>query len=336
MTQQPTRSANDAAGWYRGDCHVHSVHSHGGELTAEQLAAGARAAGLDFVATTEHNNARGHAAWTELGDCGLTILFGQEVVTHTGHWLALGLEAGQVIDGDYGVRDGIIEQHLAEVHRAGGLCVAAHPYAPYPAGIFMYPYQGFDLVEVWNGSWTSDVPWQADNEAALAEWGRTLATDVDRGRWRPAVGNSDVHLAGQLGVPHTVVAAEELTAPAILAGIRAGHCWIAESAQVHLAFSATAAGRRAGIGEQLETDDAEVVARVRVRGVPGGAVTFHTERGVAHRAVLPSAAAGVGAGAGAAEIEWRTSARESGFVRIEVRYGPERRMAALSNPIILR
>lgn len=33
----------------------------------------------------------------------------------------------------------------------------------------MYPYQGFDVVEVWNGQWSSDVPWQADNEAALAE-----------------------------------------------------------------------------------------------------------------------------------------------------------------------
>ena len=30
------------AGWYRGDCHVHSVASSGGELTPEQLAADAR------------------------------------------------------------------------------------------------------------------------------------------------------------------------------------------------------------------------------------------------------------------------------------------------------
>ena len=25
--------------------------------------------------------------------------------------------------------------------------MAAHPHAPYPAGTFMYPYQGFDLAE---------------------------------------------------------------------------------------------------------------------------------------------------------------------------------------------
>ncbi|GIF34493.1 hypothetical protein Aut01nite_74790 [Actinoplanes utahensis] len=54
--------------------------------------------------------------------------------------------------------------------------MAAHPHAPYPSGQFMYPYDGIDVVEVGNGPWTSDRPWQADNEVALAEWG---------GRWAP-------------------------------------------------------------------------------------------------------------------------------------------------------
>lgn len=93
------------------------------------------------------------------------------------------------------------------VHRVGGLCVAAHPYAPYQSGTFMYPYQGFDLVEVWNGPWTSDVPWQADNEAALAWWGRGLTAGVGHKRRRPVIGNSDTHLEGQIGIPHTVVLA---------------------------------------------------------------------------------------------------------------------------------
>ncbi len=59
----------------------------------------------------------------------------------------------------------------------------------------MYPFQGFDVVEVWNGLWTLDRPWNADNEAAVAEWGRSLAADIHSGRWRPAIGNSDAHLA---------------------------------------------------------------------------------------------------------------------------------------------
>ena len=314
---------------------MHSVLSHGGELTPERLAADARAAGLDFLATTEHNTAAGHAAWAELGggngdsdtdDSGLLVLFGQEVVTGTGHWLALGLEPGQLIDGGYGVRDAVVDRQLAAVHRVGGLCVAAHPHAPYPSGTFMYPYEGFDVVEVWNGPWSSDLPWQADNEAALAEWGRNLAADVHQGRWRPAIGNSDTHLAGQMGVAHTVVAAAELTAASILDGIRAGRSWIAGSAQVWLDFSAAAGPRRAGIGERLETAGGPAVIHAGVHGVPGGTISFHTERGVAHRATLPSGGSDV--------VQWQTGAAESGFVRVEVRH-TDRQMAALSNPITL-
>jgi hypothetical protein len=51
-----------------------------------------------------------------------------------------------------------------------------------------------------------------------------------------------------------------------------------------------------------------------------------TRPGAVHRASLP--------GSGSAAVEWRTSAEESQFVRIEVRH-PEGGMAALSNPILL-
>jgi hypothetical protein len=60
----PMRVAGRGRGWYRGDCHVHSVYSNGGELTPEQLAAGALEVGLDFNATTEHNTSDAHGVWT--------------------------------------------------------------------------------------------------------------------------------------------------------------------------------------------------------------------------------------------------------------------------------
>ena len=284
---------------------------------------GARGAGLDFLAITEHNSAETHDVW---GQHDLLVVLGQEVVTRTGHWLALGIAAGQVVDWRYSLRDDVIDRHLDEVRRAGGLCIAAHPHAPYPSGTFMYPYQGFDVVEVWNGPWRSDVPWQADNEAALAEWGRGLAADVHRGVWRPAMGNSDTHLADQIGVPHTVVLAEELSAAGVLAGIRAGRSWIAESAAVELSFTVSARNRIAGIGERLETGDEPAVANAVVRGVPSGTVGFHTERGQAHRASLPDSGSGA--------VEWSVSAANSAFVRVEVRH-PDGRMAALGNPVIL-
>jgi NADPH2:quinone reductase len=63
-----------------------------------------------------------------------------------------------------------------------------------------------------------------------------------------------------------------------------------------------------------------------VRGVRSGAVSFHTDRGTVHRASLPSSGSGT--------LEWRTSAEESQFVRVEVRHTGGS-MAALSNPILL-
>nr|WP_243740635.1 CehA/McbA family metallohydrolase [Streptomyces sp. 8K308] len=318
--------AGRGRGWYRGDCHVHSACSVGGELTPEELAAGADEAGLDFLATTEHGSAATHGVWGRYAGDDLLVVLGEEVTTRTGHWLALGLRPGQVIDWRYGVRDAVVDRHLERVRQVGGVCVAAHPYAPYVSGTFMYPYHGFDVVEVWNGPWSSDLPWNADNEAALAEWGRGLAADVHRGRWRPAMGNSDTHLKGQLGTPHTVVLADELSTDAILAGIRAGRSWIAESAAVEFTFTVLAGDHVAGIGERLETGGGPALVRADVRGVPSGTVSFHTEVGKAHHESLPDTGTGA--------VEWRTSAREAGLVRVEVRH-PHGHMAALSNPIIL-
>lgn len=322
----PRQVAGRGWGWYRGDCHVHSQLSHGGELTPSQLAAAAREAGLDFIAITEHNTTDSHGAWASLAGDDLLVILGQEITTETGHWLALGLDPGQVVDWRYGVRDNLITSSVDQVHRAGGLCVAAHPHAPYPSGTFMYPFLGFDAVEVWNGRWSSDLPWNADNEAALAEWGRSLAFDIHHGRWRPAIGNSDAHLDGQIGIPHTVVMADGLDTDAALAGIRAGRSWIAESAEVQLSFTLSAGDRSAGIGERLVTDGKPATARVEIQGVPSGTVTFLTEQGGTHRERLPDHGTGA--------LECSVSAEDSAFVRIEVRH-PAGHMAALTNPILL-
>ena len=186
---------------YRGDCHVHSRRSYGAELTAEQLVAGARESGLEFIAVTEHNTAYLRAAWESVAGDDLLVIPGQEVVTETG--------------------------------------------------------------------------------------GRGLAAEIHSGRWRPAIGNSDVHLPGQIGTPQTVVRAGELSAQAVLAGIRARGCWIAESAETEVSFTACAGNRKADIGERLQTDGEAVVVTVKIRGVLSGAVTFHTDRGRVHRDMLP-------------------------------------------------
>ena len=313
---------------------MHSLVSSGGELTPEQLAADARATGLDFIATTEHNRTDTHGQWAAHAGDDLLVILGQEVVTRTGHWLAVGLEPEQLIGWKYDANGvGAIDPQLRAVHDVGGLCVAAHPYAPYDTGTFRYPLDGFDLVEVWNGRWSSSLPWNADNEAAIADWARGLSAGVREGRWRPAIGNSDAHVAGQLGTPCTVVMAEELSTRAILAGLRAGRSWIAESQSIDLSFTASSGDRSADIGEQLETagEIADVVVTVR-HGVASGIVSIYTDAGEVHRQALPETGSGV--------VSWRTRAAESSYVRVEIRHpdgpdGLDGAMAALTNPIIL-
>ncbi|GLY85911.1 CehA/McbA family metallohydrolase [Actinoallomurus iriomotensis] len=336
----PTKAKGRGRAWYRGDGHLHTVHSDGKRLPAE-VAAGARQAGLDFMVSTDHNTSSAHAVWGEYAGQDLLIITGEEVTTRNGHWLALGLPAGEWIDWRYRSRDDAFGRFARQVHRSGGLVVPAHPYCPYIASQWKFGYADADAVEVWNG------PWTYDDESAVDTWDAGLAEAVRTGgRWLPAMGNSDAHSEPQvIGLPHNVVYADGLTTDAVVSGIRAGRNWIAESSSVNLTFTASGAGREAGIAETLTARaDAPVDVRLEVAGVPNGTVRFITDEGQLHQESLPASGTGT--------VVWRTTTSLAAYVRAEVRHpmadgspgkgntmgptlvwGP---MAALTNPIFLK
>ncbi len=68
------------------------------------------------------------------------------------------------------------------------------------------------------------------------------------------------------------------------------------------------------------------MVRAVIGGVPAGTLSFHTDRGTVHREPLPGGSPGI--------AEWRTSAKESAFVRVEASH-PGGHVAALTNPVIL-
>ncbi|MFK0192230.1 CehA/McbA family metallohydrolase [Kitasatospora sp. NPDC090308] len=333
------RARGRGRAWYRGDCHLHTVHSDG-RRRPEEVAAGARAAGLDFIVSTDHNTSSAHGVWGPLAGDDLLIVTGEEVTTRNGHWLALGLEPGRFVDWRYRSRDDLFPRFARQVRRDGGLVVPAHPYCPYVACQWKFGYRDADAVEVWNG------PWTYDDESAVDTWDAGLAAALREGRgWLPALGNSDAHSEPQpIGSPHNVVLAEDLSRAAVLDGLRAGRSWIAESAAVQLEFTATGHGRQAGIGERLTVPaDAPVDVRLTVSGVPGGTARLLTDEGQLHQEPLSPT--------GPTTLTWRTTASLAGYVRAEVRHprpdgtpgqgttmgpalpwGP---MAALTNPILL-
>ncbi|MCG0067140.1 CehA/McbA family metallohydrolase, partial [Streptomyces tricolor] len=154
--------------------------------------------------------------------------------------------------------------------------------------------------------------------------------------WLPAMGDSDAHRDPDVvGTPQTVVLADALTREAILAGLRAGRSYVAESRHVSLVFSVTAdGGEEAGIGERLAVgDDTPVTVRLEVSGAPRCAVRLVTDQGVVHTGgPLPVSGSGT--------VEWRTSPARAAYVRAEVRHetalGPvPGAMAALTNPVFL-
>jgi hypothetical protein len=322
----PRRAAGRGRSWYRGDMHLHTVHSDGRRTPAE-VAAGARAAKLDYIVSTDHNTSSTAGVWGRYAGPDLLIIDGEEITTRNGHYTALGLPAGTWIDWRYRAADGALARFVQDIHRAGGLAVAAHPLATCVACGWRFGYAGLDAVEVWNG------PWTADDEAVVANWDSLLVAGARSGHWLPAVGDSDAHSEPQvIGLPHNVVHASDLEKGAILAAVKAGRSWIAESAAVDLTFTAsTGAGRSAGIGERLEAGDAEpVTVTLTVTGEPAGQVRLITDEGV--RVSLPLPAAGA--------VSWTTTPQNSRYVRAEVRRAqptattPDT-MVALTNPIFL-
>ena len=68
------------------------------------------------------------------------MILGRRPSRQTGHWLALGIDPGQVVDGGTASARRA-RPDVSRVHQTGGLCVAAHRHAPYPGGVFMYPLE---------------------------------------------------------------------------------------------------------------------------------------------------------------------------------------------------
>lgn len=336
----PQQVAGRSRGWFRGDCHLHTVYSDGRRLPQE-VAAGARAAGLDFMVSTDHNTSSSHGVWGPLAGDDLLIITGEEVTTRNGHYLALGTRPGEWVDWRYRARDVRFDDFTGQIHSSGGLVVPAHPYCPYVACRWKFGYDDVDAVEVWNG------PWTVDDESAVDSWDSMLVTSTRRRtRWVPAMGNSDAHHPSQvIGYPHNVVLADGLSRDAVLGGIRAGRSWIAESAQVRLDLTVTGAGRTAGIGERLRlASDQPVVVRAEVGGVPNAVVRFVTDEGQVQQVSLDASGSGT--------VTWTTTPSLAAYVRAEVRhpkadgtpgngnrYGttelPLGPMAAMTNPVFL-
>lgn len=283
-------SLRSEPGWYRGDLHMHDAHSDGscagqsGQrvpcplfLTVQKAAA----RGLDFVSVTDHNTVSQANGLRELQPYfdKLLLVPGREITTFSGHGNLIGPVAP--VDFRVGSREVPDWNHLLRSIRGlGGVFSINHPVRPSGEacmGCGWTPdppvdYALVQAIEVVNGG-DADTPY-----SGIPFWEKLL----DAGHRITAIGGSDNHdpsLQGatsggaEIGAPTTVVKADALSWPAILAGIRAGHVFVdvQGSGKRTLEFSAANGGRKAGMGDALRpAAGSQVEFEVRLQGVAGG------------------------------------------------------------------
>ncbi|MFJ5550093.1 CehA/McbA family metallohydrolase [Streptomyces sp. NPDC093225] len=299
----PTALPGRGPGWYRGDLHLHSVHSDG-QRTVDEIVAAARQEGLHFLATSDHNTSSTGVSWSGNVPGDLLVINAEEVTTRHGHWLAVGIPQGEWVDWHYGPRDaGAFDGHVRRVHSLGGLAIAAHPLTPAAGSFWEFGLDRVDALEVWNG------PWTLDDAANIAAWHAMLCV----GKRVAAVGNSDAHSPSDaVGRPHNVVYASSLSTPAVLDALRTGRSYAVESSAVTLDFTARGGGGVAGPGQELPLgffDGVDVV--LDVRGAPDTVATLYTEWGIMAATWID--------GSGRGQLRWRGWGKASLFARAEVR-----------------
>lgn len=197
--------------WYRGDLHTHSHHSDApGSL--EDLVEAGLAAGLDFLAVTDHNTTS-HLRYLPALAALLVLIPGEEVTSYYGHLNVWG--NSHPLDFRCRFPDQM-RQVIDAAHRAGALVSASHPAAP-GMGWTFGEEQPLDCIEVFHG------PSGELNANSLELWEDLLR----RGRKVVAVGGSDFHCGKQgegdrLGQPTVWVKATSRSVAGVLEGVKAG------------------------------------------------------------------------------------------------------------------
>ena len=172
------------------DLHIHtSWHSPDSAIDPFQLARHARRIGLDGIVITEHDWLWTEAELNQLRAAvpGLVILAGVEVSAHGGHVLCYG------VTDPFAIPKNIPWPDLCdEVHRQGGVTVAAHPFRWGQPFERFYDEQrpAFDGVEVMS----------KNLDAGLRE---RVAAFQARHPHLARLGNSDAHGIGEVGCCRT-------------------------------------------------------------------------------------------------------------------------------------
>ncbi len=342
VLRKPVRSG---PAWFRGDLHMHTAHSDGSckSLRGAKVPCpvfvivdAAVRKGLDFIAITDHNTTSQNDAMRELQPYfdSLLMIPGREMTTFHGHANLFG--TAEPLDFRVGSREvPEINTLLRRANQLGGLVSLNHPNSPTGEacmGCGWDPSPAADsslvqAVEAVNGG-SEEGPY-----AGLSFWERQL----NRGLRLTGIGGSDNHTAqqpldevGAVGSPTTVVYATELSTPAILQAIRAGHVFVDLTASKDrlLEVHAQSGPATASMGDTLiAAQGAEVEFSIHAAGVDGAKLIF-LEDGQPLAEAQNTAIHGLDQ---TVRIRWKSDGKQHWF-RFDV-HGPDDKLWLLGNPI---
>ena len=207
VVDRPAQSPALMLGGYRvisADFHTHSSTWSDGGLTPWGLVLEARRQGLDAISINGHNQVSESkvGAWFARVFGGLTVLTGEEIVAPGHHVIAIGVTS--VVDHHLSVAD-----QVDEVHRQGGAAIVAHPVHGFWPGFDAAAMKQVDGAEVCHPIVFGNEENRKDLESFAAR--ASLA----------AIGSSDFHAFGRVGMCRTYVFARDNTPEAIVEAVRA-------------------------------------------------------------------------------------------------------------------
>lgn len=197
--KQPDRAVNYRGGYrvLRADFHVHTTFSDG-SLTPLGVVRQGERRGLDVFALTEHNSAIPGAIgrmWSRMLGFGAPIVIqGQEVTSSKFHLIAVGVH--ETVSPNQPLADVI-----ADIHRQGGVAIAAHPVKRYWAEYepVRTMLDGSEVMHPLAYSGAPGLGWHWQDLPAFYEHTPGLMP----------IGSSDYHWGSTMGICNTFVFVRE-------------------------------------------------------------------------------------------------------------------------------
>ncbi|HXA51593.1 MAG TPA: PHP-associated domain-containing protein [Candidatus Acidoferrum sp.] len=196
------------------DLHVHTFPLSASTLAPWDVVLEARRQGLDAIAISGQNEAISGkvARWFSRLVGGPTVIASEEVHGPAFHLIAAGID--RTVSWRLSAEDAI-----DEIHRQGGIAIAAHPTAGAWPAFSRRALQDLDAAEV-----AQPVAFSPGNAKDVREFSRRTGA--------AAIGSSDWHGMGPVGLCRTYVFAQDDSAAAILAAIRARQTVVVDRGRV--------------------------------------------------------------------------------------------------------